>query len=173
MISKFFNAGRLSLVPISFVLLNACASNNISFRQSVVPPLPNVLAGENQFKLTFAVENPTANPVAVHELTVRANSLHFTNQKSGACTTEHEFQNPLLQANGGHWVVEDFEFSKTSFGISDPCYCAKSTDCWGIVFLRLNSSASGNQLPGPRTRMQVTFEGSGGLSDLTVVDLSD
>ena len=160
------------LVVLASVLLGAC-NKKVSFINTAIPPLPNVLAGQNEFKVTFSVINPTDKPVPVDVLKVKIRSQHFTSTKDGVCESLHYVKNPLLNAEGGKWTIEDFAFSESSFGISDPCHCTKARSCYGNVWIQLLYTDSNNPLPGPKTHYQIYFAGSGGLSDMTISDQSD
>jgi hypothetical protein len=172
-IQRFGFIGKAIGLCCLAVGLMSCNTGKVRFLATPAPPLPNVLAGQNEFKLTFTVINPTDDPVVVHAIKVRIKSQHFTNSKSGVCETLHYLKNPLLTANGGKWTVEDFEFSESSIGISDPCHCTKARDCKGNVWIQLLSEQSDQPLPGPKTHYQIYFAGSGGLSDMTVSEQSN
>lgn len=160
---------RACMLLLGVSVLAGCNHLHISNRPN--PPLPTVLAAQNPFLVTFTVVNSTDHVVEVGEILAEVRSTHFTSQKS-VCHSSTRMTSPRIEANGGLWKVVDYSFSDSSFGLADPCYCSKSNNCKGNVWVQLFSTKNNVPIPGPDTAIQINFQGSGTIDDISVSDQS-
>lgn len=167
--------GRLRLLPALIVpLIGACGGNNVyvEMTKPPLPPFPFVRAEQNEFTLDFKVVNAKSSAVEAQAITVQVRSQYST-ERNSTCNRPSQLTNLRLEADGGTWVVDDHRFSLSSLGMSDPCYCARSNACQGVVFVKLTDTASGAMLPGPQSHVQIAFGGSGTLDDVSISDQSN
>ncbi len=157
------------LFGITTLLMLAGCANNVHFVNTPVPPLPNVLPDPQEFKLAYSVQNDTKQVYPVHALQVKVFASYRTNFTSQNCQTTQIFKLRRIEP-GEKVVATSVKFEKNDFA-GDPCRCFQGA-CEGYITLSL-TNAAGVLIDGPKTKFQITWEKSGSLADLSVVDQSD
>lgn len=155
------------------LLCAGCVSSGVRFVQAPVPPLPNVLAGsDGKFRTSTVVLNSTDSAVPAGKNEIRIRAMYNTDAAAQQCVKE--FVRPSIHLlPDARWVLEDFEFDAGGYVPGDPCSCTNANNCRGVVFLLLRNAGTNVRLPGPRTEYSIQFKKPGGLTDMTVNDLSD
>lgn len=172
-VSPWFRLGRWAAAAAAVLLATGCASPGVRFVKVPVPPLPNVLAGaDGKLRLTTVVQNKTHTAVPAGELEVRIRAAYNTDYAAQQCVKQFVRTSIRLEPDA-RWVIEDFEFDAGGYVPGDPCACTNANSCVGVVNILLRKAGSNVQLPGPLTEIAISFKKPGGLTEMTVNDLSD
>jgi len=149
-----------------------CETTNVHFKRGITPPTPSVvpLPSSNRFVLSFIVLNPRNKhyPPGTFKVEAQAN---YSTQYKDLCKKSHAWNVPALEAETGLFYVEDFAFDPNAFP-GEGCHCLKNHCKGGIVLVLkwATGEKAGQKVEGDNTKLYVTWEKSGELVDMKVVE---
>ena len=163
---------RLIIIGLGAVaslgLTTGCTSN-VHFAFTPLPPVPFVAPHPNRFGLNFRVLNETNKTYAPNAFKVDVEVIYAT-QAQSSCHKYHDIviSNQLL-ADTGVFHQAKFYFDD-SYDPSVKCWCGKSTQCEGVLFLELQR-INGQRAPGRYTKISIKWKKNGEFADMTLKEL--
>lgn len=160
----------IGLGAVATLGLTTGCTKNVRFAYTPVPPVPFVAPHTNRFGVNFKVLNRSNNNYAPNAFKVDVQAIYATVHQS-SCQRNHDIDvSSAMPADTGQFQVSTFDFDEPSYDPSTSCWCGKSTQCEGVLFLELQR-ANGQRAPGRYTKFSITWKKSGELADMTLKEL--